>query len=433
MAVHRPPAAADEPRARAARARATRSRSTAARPSARPWRARASPSSASTGSTRSAGSRPCARWRRAASPAGPGAGGCCRCCARWLADTIPDQLADLDDVLAAFAPDAIATDLSLWGPIVVLRGPRPRPGRALLDVHGPADPRARTRRPSASASPRRAPAVRAALARAITALTELAATPMRRQVDAIRAEHGLPPLGTSVNRATARLPLYLVGNIRELDYDRRDLPASVHYIGNNLWFPPPTAEETAWLDAIPADRPWVHVTESTLAFGRPVPARRGRRGARRRGRRGDRDQREAAARRARTAAGERPRRAVDQPRRAAAALRGRRHRRRQGDDPRRDGGGRADGARAHVVGQARQRAPRDPRGRRACGCPRARCTPEALRDAVRQVLHDPRHARAAREMARRLAAAPGAEGGAELLETLVPAARRPAYADGGVQ
>jgi MGT family glycosyltransferase len=88
-------------------------------------------------------------------------------------------------------------------------------------------------------------------------------------VDEIRAEHGLGPLPEPVNRYTARLPLYLVGNIRELDYDRRDLPPSVHYVGNCIWYPPTPRETADALAGIRTDRPWVHVADSTLASGEP--------------------------------------------------------------------------------------------------------------------------------------------------------------------
>jgi MGT family glycosyltransferase len=60
-----------------------------------------------------------------------------------------------------------------------------------------------------------------------------------------------------------RLPLFLVGNVPEVDYRRTDLPPSVHYVGACIWHPPESAGTTAWLDAIPSERPWVHVTEGT--------------------------------------------------------------------------------------------------------------------------------------------------------------------------
>ncbi len=104
----------------------------------------------------------------------------------------------------------------------------------------------------------------------MTRATELAGAPLRRRLDEIRADFGLGPLGESVNRHTARQPLYVVGNVPELDYGRHDLPPSVHYVGNCIWYPERTGEPTAeWMKRIPAGRPWVHVCESTLAFGDP--------------------------------------------------------------------------------------------------------------------------------------------------------------------
>ena len=76
-------------------------------------------------------------------------------------------------------------------------------------------------------------------------------------------------MGGTFNEFSARLPLYLVGSDAELDYNRRDLPPTVHYVGPCIWLPPPDAETAAWLDRIPADRPWVHATEATLHYGDP--------------------------------------------------------------------------------------------------------------------------------------------------------------------
>jgi N-glycosyltransferase StaG len=185
----------------------------------------------------------------------------------WLVETIPDQVRDLRAVLDRWHPDAIATDLSLWGPIVVLWEAERIPVALSSTFMGPLIPG-----PDAPAfgfgmrPPRNAP--ERAAAGTLTRLTELAGSGMRKRVDEIRGTYALPPLGESVNRFTGRLPLYLVGSVRELDYNRHDLPPSVHYVGNCIWYPqrPGTAE---WLDAIPASRPWVHVTESTLAYGDP--------------------------------------------------------------------------------------------------------------------------------------------------------------------
>jgi MGT family glycosyltransferase len=186
----------------------------------------------------------------------------------WLVETIPDQVADLRGVLARWRPDVIACDLSLWGPLLVLWEAERIPVALSSTFMGPLIPGPDAPPMGLGLKPPRTRAQHA-VADALTRASELAATPMRRRVDEIRADHGLPPLGTSVNRFTGRLPLYLVGNVPELDFNRTDLPDSVHYVGNCIWFPPAPEGTAAWLDAIPSGRPWVHVTESTLSSGEP--------------------------------------------------------------------------------------------------------------------------------------------------------------------
>ena len=185
----------------------------------------------------------------------------------WLVDTIPNQVDDLRSVLDQWHPDAIATDLSLWGPIVVLSESEPIPVALSSTFMGPLIPGPDAPAFGFGLRPPKTRWTRAASG-ALTALTELAGTPLRRRVDVIRGRYGLAPLGESVNRYTARLPLYLVGNVRELDYGRSDLPPSVHYVGDCIWYPQ-GKDSATWLEAIPTDRPWVHVTESTLAHGDP--------------------------------------------------------------------------------------------------------------------------------------------------------------------
>ena len=94
----------------------------------------------------------------------------------------------------------------------------------------------------------------------------LATVPMRRRLDAIRAGYGLAPMGCSVNAYFGRLPLYLVLSVPELDGARDDLPLSVHYVGACHWHPPEPPGTIAWLDGLPHERPWVHVTEGTSRF-----------------------------------------------------------------------------------------------------------------------------------------------------------------------
>ena len=187
----------------------------------------------------------------------------------WLVETIPNQVADVREVIDEWRPDAIATDLSLWGPVAVLPDLGAPPVALSSTFMGPLIPGPDAPAFGFGLRPPRGPAGRL-VHRGLAGLTELAGAPIRRRLDQIRADFGLAPLGESVNRRTAKLPLYIVGNVPALDYGRQDLPPSVHYVGNCIWYPESDGEPTAdWLERVPIRRPWVHVCESTLAFGEP--------------------------------------------------------------------------------------------------------------------------------------------------------------------
>jgi MGT family glycosyltransferase len=352
----------------------------------------------------------------------------------WLVETIPDQLADLDRVLAQWRPDVIATDLSLWGPIVVLHETGPVPVALSSTFMGPLIPG-----PGAPAWGFGLPAPRTAHARAlngaITRVTELAGRPLRRRVDEIRAAHGLGPIPEPVNRYTARLPLYLVGNIRELDYDRRDLPPSVRYVGNCIWYPPTPRETAEALAGIRTDRPWVHVADSTLASGEPRLLRAAVEGL----------AHEPVEVLISTGGGRAP---ADL---GLGALPANVHLARWYDHgellPRCSAlvtvGGKATVLAAAEAGVPMVVVPttwdKPDNARRVIHSGAGvrlqarRCTPERLRVAVRQVLDEPRHRAGAERLAALIAAAPGPPEAAGLLEGLAPA-RRPVpavAADGG--
>ena len=214
----------------------------------------------------------------------------------------------------------------------------------------------------------------------------------------------------------------------ELDGERDDLPASVRYVGACQWHPPESPGTLEWLDAIPSERPWVHVTEGTSRFqdhflleaaakglagdspleailvtGRGLECGRGRH---------------------RLAGGERARRRVVEPRRPAAALLGGRHHRGHGNDHGRAASGRAARRRCRPDGTSRRTPGVVDAGVGVRLSPR-RCTPERLRAAVGEVYLDPSYRRNARRAAELLAAAPGPAGAAALIEGLAPA-RAPA-------
>lgn len=185
----------------------------------------------------------------------------------WLVESIPDQLADLRAVISEWRPNVIATDTFMWGPSVVLWEATPIPVALSAPmifalVPGPDAPPAGSR----LGVPRTAGArVRA---RVVSRVIDVLARGVRARLDEIRATQGLPPMGCGVNEFYGRLPLYLIGSVPELDLRRGDLPSSVRYVGPLLWHPPDSPETLAWLDALPADAPWVHVTEGTSHHGR---------------------------------------------------------------------------------------------------------------------------------------------------------------------
>jgi MGT family glycosyltransferase len=342
----------------------------------------------------------------------------------WLVETIPDQLSDLRPVLEQWRPDVIATDLSLWGPIVVLHDAGPTPVALSSTFMGPLIPGR-----DAPAWGFGLPAPRTQRARVlnagITRLTELAGRALRQRVDEIRAEHGLGPLPEPVNRYSARLPLYLVGNVRELDYGRRDLPPSVHYVGNCIWYPPTPREISEALAAVRSDRPWVHVADSTLASGEPRLLRAAVEGL----------AHEPVEVLVSTGGARAPEelglgtlpvnvhvaRWYDHgellPRCAALVT---------------------VGGKATVLAAAEAGVPmvvvpttwdKPDNARRVTQAgagvrvPARQCTPERLRAAVRQVLDEPRYRMGAQRLAALLAAAPGPAEAARLLEGLAPAGR----------
>jgi MGT family glycosyltransferase len=186
----------------------------------------------------------------------------------WLVETIPNQVADLQPVIEEWKPDVVTTDLSIWAPVVILWEATPIPVVAYQTLMGPLIPGPEAPVWGVGKPPPKTRRERTA-ARTVKTLTELAGTGLRRRLDELRREHGLPPMGCTFNEFTARLPLYLVGSLAELDYNRRDLPPTVHYLGACIWRPPPDPETAAWLDAIPSERPWVHATEATLHYGDP--------------------------------------------------------------------------------------------------------------------------------------------------------------------
>lgn len=349
----------------------------------------------------------------------------------WLVGTIPDQVADLQEVVATWRPDVIGAEGSMWGPLLVLSELTHVPVALVSPLTGAGLPG-----PDAPVPGNLAPrdSVRGRSLKSLSgALMGVATRRLIASIDAIRAAHGLDPMGCSVNAYFGRLPLYLVLSVPSLDYERRDLPASVHYVGACLWHPPEPPGTAQWLDSLPHDHPWVHVTEGTSRFEAPFLLRAAAEGLA-----GAPLEAVLTTGRGREAQAQLPRSPnihvtdwlshdVLLPRCAAVVT---------------------TGGMGTVMAALRAGAPlvvvptgwdKPGSAQRVVAAevgvrlsPR-RCTPENLRAAVEQVLQDPRYRRNAERAADLLAAAPGPPGAAELIERLAArtAARKPTEMERG--
>ena len=189
-----------------------------------------------------------------------------------LLGTIPAQLEDLEPILASWKPDVLVTDGTILGPILIMREKYNIPV-ATLDyfcclVPGPDVP------PFGLALPQPRNWYTRLLARSVALGTHLLTAGIRRKANELRQQHGLPPLTMSINEFSGSMPLHLVLNTPELDYDRHDLPPTVRYAGPCcLWNRPRHEQSADWLQQLPRDKPWVHATEGTVHVTAPIVLR----------------------------------------------------------------------------------------------------------------------------------------------------------------
>ena len=187
----------------------------------------------------------------------------------WLLGTVDDQLRDLDAISTVWQPDVVVCDPAMWGPLLVLHE-RSRIPLAVLSclavcmLPGPEGPIVGLPLPRA----------RGRIARLgqgfLRWMAGLVAADVRREAEKLRGRHGLPPMGVSVTAFTARMPLYLVPSTPAYDRQRRDLPASVHYVGPCQWDKSGASAPPAWLSQLPRGRPIVYVTEGTMHAKPPL-------------------------------------------------------------------------------------------------------------------------------------------------------------------
>lgn len=193
----------------------------------------------------------------------------------FFLDPIPQQIADLDVILAEWMPNAILCEPAMWGPRLILYEARKIPV-AMLELPATTLPGPDVSPIGLGLPPPRNwyMRLRARLGGAILAFI---VRDIRRSASKLRQHYGLEPLESSVIALIAKLPLVIVPSCPEFDYNRRDLPPSVHYVGPCPWYPPPK-EPLRWLTELPRDRPWVHVSEGTMYTQKPLVLRAAVRG-----------------------------------------------------------------------------------------------------------------------------------------------------------
>jgi len=190
----------------------------------------------------------------------------------WLLETIPQQVRDLEAVLARWRPDVLVCDPTMWSPILVFHQKQGIPVAVSSFVPGCMLPG-----PDAPTFGLGLPRPRGWYGRLrahlVASVGDALATDFRRAVNDLREHYLLPPLSISVTEFTGHMPLYLVPSAPEFDYERQDLPPSVHYVGPCIWNKPRHEPPASWLAQIPRDEPWVHVTEGTMHVGEPLVLR----------------------------------------------------------------------------------------------------------------------------------------------------------------
>jgi MGT family glycosyltransferase len=187
----------------------------------------------------------------------------------WFLKSVPAQVRDLRGVIGGWRPGVLVTDVPLFAPFLVLHETEQIPVAAfcvLLACPLPG-PDAPTWGRGLSPPRNWHTCLRSKVERKVQSWI---LSSFRAEVDRLRRSYGLSPLSCSVMEFSGRLPLFLVAGAPELDYNRHDLPSSVHYVGPCLWHRSHQDAPPSWLSKLPGDRPVVYVTEGTVHSGESV-------------------------------------------------------------------------------------------------------------------------------------------------------------------
>lgn len=188
-----------------------------------------------------------------------------------LAGTIDAQAEDLNALISGWHPDVLVTDAFLWAPVTILQETRRIPVVVLsffagCMIPGPGAP------PHGLGLPRPRTWRTRCVARVATFIMRRLTAPVRRATNEVRRKYGLPETTATYFELVGRTRLHLVASSPEYDYERSDLPESVHYAGA-CSYDPAAGAEPSWTSKLKAGVPVIYVSEGTCQVRQPVVLR----------------------------------------------------------------------------------------------------------------------------------------------------------------
>lgn len=179
-------------------------------------------------------------------------------------DPIPGYVLDLEAVGAVTRPDVLISDPAFFGGYVYSRRHGlPWVVAGISVIAAPSVDAA----PFGLGLPPSTGALGRVRNRALNALVEhVIMGDVHRHADRVVRELGLPGLDRFLfEELFHAADLYLQTSVPEFEYPRRDLPASIRFVGAFLPGPPPDVVEPPWWHELDGDRPVVLVTQGTVA------------------------------------------------------------------------------------------------------------------------------------------------------------------------
>jgi UDP:flavonoid glycosyltransferase YjiC (YdhE family) len=180
---------------------------------------------------------------------------------QFFVDSMPFQLEDVEAILAAWKPDAIGCDSSLFAPYLIIYEKLRIPVALLsyplgCQLPGPEIP------PVGFGLPLPRNVFTRVRNQAAGKVLDFFLSDFRRGVNEVREYNGLRPISGPVIGSAVNLPLYIVVSCRELDYPRPTLPPNVYYVGPCVSYPPNRTPPR--IEELQEDLPCVYVNEGTI-------------------------------------------------------------------------------------------------------------------------------------------------------------------------